>query len=280
MYGVDASKEGAQDYYDSLFELFAAWGIDYVKVDDIANTNMYPHAPYSGKAEIEIIRRAIDRAGRPMVLSLSPGPAIIDEAWHLAEHANMWRITDDFWDRWDLLKDMFRRCEIWQSHVGPGCWPDCDMLPLGRVGTGFRRPRNTNFTRDEQRTLVTLWCIFRSPLMMGGALPDNDKWTLALLTNDDVLDVQRKGGGPRQIRRNDEEAVWINSAPDGAVNLALFNLGDEERVVRCSLQALGLRDALVRDLWAREDKGEVSAEVSAGLPPHGAALFRLAAGGK
>jgi hypothetical protein len=278
MYGVDASKEGAQDYYDSLFELYAAWGVDYVKVDDICNTNMYPQAPYSGKAEIELVRRAIDRTGRPMVLSLSPGPAVIDEAWHLTEHANMWRITDDFWDHWNLLKDMFRRCELWQSHVSPGCWPDCDMLPLGHVGIGFHHPRQTNFTQDEQRTLMTLWCVFRSPLMMGGALPDCDDWTLELLTNDEVLDVQRKGGSPRQIRRNDEEAVWINTAPDGTVNLALFNLGNEERIVRCPLQALGLRSALVRDLWAGEDKGAVTGEVSAGLPPHGAGLFRLTEG--
>jgi hypothetical protein len=275
MYGLDAAKPGARDYYDSLFELYASWGVDYVKVDDICNTNMYPHAPYSAKAEIELIRRAIDRTGRPMVLSLSPGPALIEEAWHLAEHANMWRITDDFWDRWDLLKDMFRRCELWQNHVKPGSWPDCDMLPLGRIGMGFHRPRRTSFTPDEQRTLMTLWCVFRSPLMMGGELPGNDERTLALLTNDEVLAVQREGECPRQIRLTGEEALWINAAPEGAVNLALFNLGDEERVVRCPLPALGLGSVLVRDLWAREDRGVLSGEVSAPLAPHGAALFRL-----
>jgi hypothetical protein len=278
MYGVDAAKEGARDYYDSLFDLYATWGVDYVKVDDIAHTDMYPHAPCSAKAEIELIRRAIDRTGRSMVLSLSPGPAAIEEAWHLAEHANMWRVTGDFWDRWDLLKDMFRRCELWQSHVGPGCWPDCDMLPLGHIGMGFHRPRYTNFTKDEQRTLMTLWCIFRSPLMMGGALPDNDEQTLALLTNDEVLAVQRDGTRPRQIRRSAEEAVWINTAPDGALNLALFNLGDEERVVRCPFPAPGLGNVRLRDLWAREDQGSLSGEVSAVLAPHGSALFRLASG--
>jgi hypothetical protein len=277
MYGVDAAKKGAQDYYDSLFELYAGWGVDFVKVDDICNTNMYPHAPYSARAEIELIRHAIDRSGRPMVLSLSPGPAPIEEAWHLAEHANMWRITDDFWDRWDLLKDMFRRCELWQGHPGPGRWPDCDLLPLGRIGLGFHRPRQTNFTRDEQVTMMTLWCMFRSPLMMGGNLPDNDEWTLALLTNDEVLEVQKKGGGPRQIRRDGGEAVWASSA-DNAVNLAFFNLGDERRLIRCPLSALGLDSAEVRDLWAGENRGAAGgapAEVSAELPPHGAALFRL-----
>jgi hypothetical protein len=272
MYGVDAARPGAGDYYDSLFDLYASWGVDLVKVDDIANTNMYPHAPYSAAAEVELIRGAIDRTGRPITLSLSPGPAPLDEAWRLAENANMWRVTDDFWDRWDLLKDMFRRCELWQNHVAPGSWPDCDMLPLGRIGAGFHRPRYTAFTRDEQRTLMTLWCVFRSPLMFGGSLPDNDEWTLSLLTNDEVLEVQKNGGVPRQIRRNDAEAVWSNA---GGLHLALFNLGDEERVVRCPLSVTGPDGARVRDLWAREDRGLVRGEISARLPPHGAALFRL-----
>ena len=106
MYGIDASKEGAQAYYDSIFELYASWGVDYVKVDDICNTNAYPNNPYSAEKEIEMIRRAIDKCGRPMVLSLSPGPAVIDKAWHLRQNANMWRITDDFWDQWELLLEI------------------------------------------------------------------------------------------------------------------------------------------------------------------------------
>ena len=85
-----------------------------------------------------MIRKAIDKCGRPMVLSLSPGPAVIEKAWHLRKHANMWRITDDFWDRWDLLKNMFERCEVWERQVSPGCWPDCDMLPLGRIRLHLR----------------------------------------------------------------------------------------------------------------------------------------------
>ncbi|MDR3173674.1 MAG: glycoside hydrolase family 27 protein [Treponema sp.] len=275
MYGLIASRPGAQEYYNSLFELYASWGVDYIKVDDICNTNMFPHAPYSAKAEIELIRKAIDSTGHPMVLSLSPGPAPVEEAWHLSEHANMWRITDDFWDRWDLLKDMFRRCELWQSHAGPGRWPDCDMLPLGHIGMGFNHPRQTNFTRDEQITMMTLWCVFRSPLMVGGALPGNDEWTLSLLTNNEVLDVQKKGGNPRQIRRNSQEAVWINTEHNGAVNLALFNLGDKKRPVLCPLSATGLKTAKLRDLWAREDKNPVTGEVSAEIAPHGAALFKL-----
>ena len=137
MYGVDASKPYAQDYYDSIFELYAEWGVDFVKIDDICNTNMYPANPYSAEKEIEMIAAAIEKCGRGIVLSLSPGPAVIEKAHHLKRFANMWRITDDFWDDWKLLKGMFERCEVWQEHVGDGNWPDCDMLPMNVLGYGW-----------------------------------------------------------------------------------------------------------------------------------------------
>jgi len=275
MYGVDSAKPEARDYYNSLFEQFAQWGVDYVKVDDICNTNMYPHSPYSGEGEIELIRNAIDNCGRPIVLSLSPGPALIEKAWHLSRNANMWRITDDFWDNWELLKNMFYRCQLWQAHVKPGCWPDCDMLPLGRIGIGFNRPRLTNFTRDEQRTLMTLWCIFRSPLIMGGILPEADEWTLSLLNNEEVISVQKLGANPHQIALNGKEAVWKNDAPDGKINLALFNLSDEKRVISCPLSELNFQKAALRDLWNKFDMGNVIGEVIAEIPPRGARLYRV-----
>ena len=129
MYGVRDTEAG-QAYYDSLMELYASWGVDFIKCDDICNTNIYPANPYSARHEIEMLAKAIARCGRPIVLSLSPGPALIEHAWHYETYANMWRITDDFWDKWDLLKDMFHRCELWQNHVAKGCYPDCDMLPV------------------------------------------------------------------------------------------------------------------------------------------------------
>lgn len=272
MYGLRADHPGGQAYYDSLFELYAQWHVDFVKVDDICNTNMYPHNPYSAREEIECIRRAIDRCGRQMVLSLSPGPAIIDEAWHLEKHANMWRITDDFWDKWDLLKDMFHRCEVWQAHVGPGCWPDCDMLPLGHIGMGFHSGRTTRFTRDEQRTMMTLWSIFRSPLMMGGEMNDNDEWTLSLLTNDDVLRVQRRGGQPRQLEHDENQAVWYNRTEDGEEYVALFNLSDEEREVVCPLSVLRMENASLRDAWEGKT-AQASGQIACRLAPHACAMY-------
>ncbi|MDR2505491.1 MAG: glycoside hydrolase family 27 protein [Oscillospiraceae bacterium] len=275
MYGIDAARPDAQAYYDSIFALYADWGVDYIKVDDICNTNMYPHAPYSAEKEVEMIAAAIARCGRPMVLSLSPGPAVIDKAWHLEKYANMWRITDDFWDRWDLLKNMFDRCEVWQRHVSPGCWPDCDMLPLGHIGMGFHNGRKTAFTRDEQLTMMTLWCIFRSPLMMGGELRDNDDWTLSLLTHEEVLRLIGHSSGARQLERSESHAIWQSRDDDGSTYIALFNLGDAPIEVGISSKEYGLDKAFIRNVWERRELGPVLERVAAALAPHGAALYRI-----
>lgn len=168
MYGVDTEKRGAEEYYDSLFKLYASWGVDFVKVDDIANTEFSPQNPYSADKEIEMIRAAIDRSGRDMVLSLSPGPAPLNKAEHLSKNANMWRISGDFWDRWDKLLNMFSFCEKWYPYVKDGSFPDCDILPLGKLcidGSYMGdMGRDSGFTKEEQKTMMTLWAVFRSPL--------------------------------------------------------------------------------------------------------------------
>ncbi len=276
MYGIDVNAPGAQEYYHSIFSLYASWGVDYVKVDDICNIKATPLHAYSAKKEIEMIRNAIDHSGRKMVLSLSPGPAVLEEAWHMAKYANMWRITDDFWDDWEYLKEMFWRCERWQSHVKPGQYPDCDMLPLGRIcinqdGKG----RNTRLTKPEQITLMTLWCIFRSPLIMGGEMRDNDAFTLSLLTNDNVLYLNQHGGEPLQLFRDEEKAGWINYV-DGIPYIALFNLQNRTANVSFSVdEILDSKPYAVEEIWTNSHSALNSNMLSASLEPHGAALFRL-----
>ncbi|MCA0758053.1 glycoside hydrolase family 27 protein [Paenibacillus sp. N4] len=275
MYGVDASKDGAQQYYNSLFELYASWGVDFVKVDDIAASRLYGiHLP-----EIELIRNAIESCGRPMVLSLSPGPAPLERAEELAGLANMWRMTDDYWDIWHLLHGMFERCEKWAPYVTEGAWPDCDMLPLGHIGIrsvdGGASDRWTRFTRDEQVTMMSLWAIFRSPLMFGGELRDNDEWTLSLLTNEEVLELHRSGRGARQLFRDGERIVWTSNGEDGALYVALFNAGEAEDTVAVSLEQLGLSTVpQARDLWKREDLGLLDG-LSFTLAPHSSVLLKL-----
>lgn len=279
MYGVDASKEGAQAYYDSLFELYAQWGVDFVKVDDIAASRLYDaHLP-----EIEMIRKAIDRSGRPMTLSLSPGPAPLEHADFLERNANMWRMTDDFWDLWELLLDMFDRCEKWQGRTGPGHWPDCDMLPLGHIGIrsvdGGGSDRWTRFTKDEQVTMMTLWTLFRSPLFFGGELNDNDDWTLSLLTNREVLAMHRDGAEARQVYRDGDRIVWTSKGPDNVRYVSLFNTGAEPIQVGVALDALewnGVEDsASAFDMWTSESLGTVRERLELEVPSHGARLIRL-----
>lgn len=294
MYGVDAEKKGAADYYNSLFALYAQWGVDYVKVDDICNTNMYPHNPYSAEKEVELIANAIQKCGRPMVLSLSPGPAVIEKAWHLHKYANMWRITDDLWDTWPLVKAMFERCEVWQKHVGGGSWPDCDMLPLGKLGKGFGSEWNCRLTQDEQKTLLTLWCIFRSPLMIGTDLPQLDEETKALLTNREVLWVQRFARDPFLVTHHTDPSqgeafcVWASygegcPARGISCNIALFNLSDKTSEVSVRLEDIAGIQAektyKVRDLWQKKDLFPLSGSAffSQTLPPHGSALITVSA---
>ena len=168
MYGLRCDTPDAKAYYDSIFRLYASWGVDFVKCDDIARE--YPHC----RREIELISEACRNCGREMVLSLSPGPAPLEEAEHLKKYANMWRITDDFWDDWKLLKAMFERAEKWCVHSAPGHWPDADMLPVGALRQCENPEDWTRFTRAEQRTMMTLWCMMRSPLMIGGEMTKND----------------------------------------------------------------------------------------------------------
>ncbi len=222
MFGVDMTKPGAQAYYDSVFALFAEWGVDYVKVDDISR-------PYlKHQDEIEAVRRAIDRTGRPIVLSLSPGETVLTAAGHVAQHANLWRISDDFWDRWLALRDQFARLAAWNPHRRPGAWPDADMLPLGTLVMG---ERTTRFTADEQRTLMTLWSIARSPLMHGGDLTKTDPATLALLTNAEVLAVNQHSTNNRPLFERDGLVAWVADVPGSPDRyLAVFNTRDRVRL--------------------------------------------------
>lgn len=237
MYGIDMAKEGAQAYYDSIFKLYAEWGVDFIKVDDIADSKLYS----THLEEIKAIRKAIDKTGRDMVLSLSPGPAPLKYGTFFQEYANMWRLTDDFWDNWEQLKDMFTRCAQWSPFVGPGSWPDCDMLPLGHIGIrsvdGGGADRLTRFTKAEQRTMMTLWSIFRSPLMLGCELTDLDDWTLHLLREPTLKIMHQEGRNARQIHNEDDWVVWQTEA-NATVYYVIFNLSDTERVTPTEIVAL------------------------------------------
>ncbi len=217
-YTVVKGKPGAQEYYNSILNLYASWGVDYIKVDDLSR-------PYHD-GEIEMLRKAIDQTGRPILLSMSPGATPLDQHEHARNHANLWRTVDDFWDNWSQLNYQFGVCADWAPYITPGAWPDADMLPMGHISIRGERgaDRYTKFTEDEQYTMMTLWTIFKSPLMFGGHLPDNDEFTNSLLTNEEVLHMHSTSVNNREWFNENNIIGWTADDPEtGDKYVALFN---------------------------------------------------------
>ena len=219
MYGVDMTKPGAQEYYDSVFKLIASWGVDFVKVDDLSR-------PYhQNQPEVEAIRKAIDKTKRPIILSLSPGETELESAEHATTHANMWRISDDFWDSWPALKEQFVRLRKWNEFVGFGHYPDADMLPLGTLANGTRQ---TNFTRDEQYTLMSLWSIAKSPLILGADMTKLDPFTETLLTNPILMTINQDGTNSKPFFDDKGIVAWTSENPKTKDHYAaIFNIHDQ-----------------------------------------------------
>jgi alpha-galactosidase len=280
-YGVDPAKPAGQAYYDSIARLYAQWGVDFLKVDCISSH------PYKGE-DIRMIREALDKTGRPIVLSLSPGPAPLDKAREMAKYAQLWRISDDVWDVWKTTENFpqgpgnqFARTAAWAVHSGPGHWPDADMLPLGslRPSAGWGESRETRLTKEEQRSLLTLWCIVRSPLIMGGNLTalQRDPWTTSLLTNDEVLAVDQHAKDSRAAIQTENSAVWVSRPAEGlGYYVAVFNLSDQPQTLQYDWKELGLAAGQykVHDLWEHKEAGSI-ALLKLNLSPHASTLYKI-----
>jgi alpha-galactosidase len=273
MWGVDTTKPGAQAYYDSIAELYASWGVDFIKADDIGSHLYQP-------AEIKALSTAIRKTSREMVLSISPGPAPVSEARFFEKYAQMWRISDDFWDEWKLLRKQFDYMRDWAEFVGKnGTWPDGDMLPLGRLRVTQKEGGGdpTKFTADEQQTLMTLWSIFRSPLIFGGDLPSNDPATTALITNKEVLEVDQQGHGGHQVLYRGNIRAWVAEGDKpGERYVAVFNLGESSEQLQVKWTDLGSVEPAhsARDLWQHKDLSP-DAALQIQLKPHASVLYRV-----
>ncbi len=272
MFGVKNNSAG-QAWYDSCAGLWAGWGVDYIKVDDLSQPY---HAP-----EIEMIHHAISQCGRSIVFSTSPGPTPVSRAAHIMANANLWRVSGDFWDDWRSLNHEFALGERWRDFVGPGHWPDADMLPVGHLSVRHRSvgpDRFTRLTRDEQLTHISLWCLLPSPLMLGMNLPENDDWTTAIISNPEVLAVDQDSlGKPAQqvVNAKVPAQTWMRPLTDGSVAVGFFNRTGQPLKIDVLWRDLGLRSTpKVRDLWLRKDLGREK-NFSAELPPHGCMLLRV-----
>ncbi|WP_346949209.1 glycoside hydrolase family 27 protein [Dyella sp.] len=285
-YGVRDNAAG-QAYYDSMLALYAGWGVDFLKVDCIADH------PYK-ISEIRQIASAIRKAGRPIVLSLSPGPTQLSHAAEIRQYGQMWRISNDVWDGWSFthkrpqddfpmgVRDVFERLPAWAGHAGDGRWPDADMLPFGMLAPhpGWGEARRSRLSLDEQRTLLGLLAMARSPLILGANLTRLDEATRALLTNKDVIAIDQDSHGNRPVEplpaRLQSLRAWVAEGRDGERYLAVFNLGERPFALHADWHELGLEPGRYegRELWSGR-RADAAGKLDIELPAHGSALFAL-----
>lgn len=287
-----ADNAAGQAYYDAMFRLFAHWGLDFVKVDCISD---HPYRP----SEIRQIAEAIRKSGRPMVLSLSPGPTNLKHAAEVQQYAQMWRIADDHWDFWDSkrnnpnsefpfgLREAFDRLAQWYTYSGPNSWPDQDMLPIGQLKPhpGWGEPRASRLTQEEQRTELALWSITRSPLILGANLTLLDEATRALLKNQTLAFLNQNATLSRPVdvsalpgfanARVWRATIGAPGARGYTEYFGLFNLDDKPATLHASWKQLGLDGKhAATNAWDDATTKE-SKEITVTLPAHGSAVYQV-----
>lgn len=285
-YGIRDNAAG-QAYYDSMLALYARWGVDFLKVDCIADH------PYR-ISEIRQIAAAIKKTGRPIVLSLSPGPTQLSHAAEIRQYGQMWRISNDVWDGWTFvhehpnddfpmgIRNIFDRLPPWAGQARDGRWPDADMLPFGVLAPhpGWGDARHSRLTLDEERTQLSLLAIARSPLILGANLTKLDDATRALLTNQDVIAVDQHSHGNRPVEHLpagfENVRVWIASGKAGERYVAVFNLDDKPASLQASWQQLGLASGkhAARELWSGH-RLDAADRLQIQLPAHGCVLYSV-----
>ena len=226
------NNAAGQQYYNSIMDLYAEWGVDFLKIDDLSR-------PFYTD-EIHMIRKAIDQTSRPIVLSLSPGKTKYEYAEECLQNANMWRMMDDLWDNWTHVDAVFNEAHAWENITRPGNYADCDMLPLGQIAmtvadagyTAADKGRWTNLSQNEQLTMMTLWGICHSPLFFGGEMTKNDAFTLSLLNNEEYHQMHKYGQDAHQLWADEDlgRVVWTSHIGDTRF-LAMFQRNDNRWIV-------------------------------------------------
>lgn len=285
MHGIKDYKS-AKAYYRSLIELYSDWGVDFIKADDMIRP-LYEH-------ELKGLADAIEEINPDIVLSLSPGKAKIADAQKLSKNSEMWRVSNDFWDDWDYVVPMFQLLKDWTPYRSYANWPDADMLPFGKLRKNGGdewvasllkdEPESiineySRLTPDEIYTVMTLWTIAKSPLMLGGYLPENDELTNNLITNKKAIKVNQHSKNSKEVYNRDNIVVWKASCADSeeTTYLAAFNLSDNKREINIGFEELGYGNDLFRaqDIWQNKNLGILLNAVDFEINGHGARFFEL-----
>lgn len=274
-YRIDMTKPCAQAYIDSVADQFASWGIDFLKYDSVTPGSGKNDLSLDARDEVKGWSQALARHKIWFEISWALDLAYAD---YWKQWANGWRLD---WDvecycpgealtAWPNISRLFPKAADWWRHGGPGGWNDLDSL---NVGNGTM----DGLTKDERRTAATLWAVTAAPFYIGNDMTRLDDFGLELLTNREVIAVNQAGRPAQPVSTKTNKQVWYSLNADSSYTVALFNLGTTEANMTVNFADLGLDGtAKVRDLWAKKNLGEFSANFTAAtVPPHGVRLLTV-----
>lgn len=284
-YGVDMSKPGAQEFYNSLIDQLAAWGVDFIKVDDIV--------PYP--KEVEALVHAVKQCGRNIIVSLSPGDRVPVEHIDVYKQANMLRVTGDVWDTQSDIDKCFTAWKKWTGYEEPGFWLDMDMIPFGKLqlmspatlnkediskstlyaGKGYTR--NSELSKEQMKTFITMRALAASPLMIGGDLLTMDAYSDHLLTNPDILACNQNGKMGKLLFKKDGVEIWkVANLKSGKGWFGIFNRtrsGKEN--IRVDISTLDIAEnAKLHDIWNNKQVVIENKEIKTTIPGQGVVFIR------
>jgi alpha-galactosidase len=258
---------------------YAEWKMDFLKYDMCSYIHLMKEQTEAEQIKpYRIMGEALSTVDRDIVYSLCQYGCGAVYAWGPRVRGNLWRTTEDITDTWGSVIGIAMRQPVLAEYAGPGRWNDPDMLVVGRVGWAANL-RQTKLTKVEQVTHITLWAMLAAPLLIGCDMAQMDDFTLAVLGNPEVIDVDQDPLGRQGtiIRSADMKDTWMRPLEDGSVAVALVNRGPIHQTVSFSLKDTGLdaKKFRVRDLWKRKDIKKSSGKIEAELPPHGAMMLRI-----
>lgn len=257
---------------------YAAWGFDYLKYDWCSYGGIEPHPDLAGyQKPYRLMSKYLLASPRDIVFSLCQYGMGDVWNWGRSVGGNLWRCTGDINDSWGSMSANAFGASAWAKGAGPGGWNDPDMLVVGKLGWGGK-PRATRLTPNEQVTHISMWSLLAAPLILGCDLTQIDHWTLELLTNPDVIDVdQDQLGRPAvQVEKSGDAEIWARPLADGGWAVGLINRGDFSQKITCHFSKLNVKGRHeVRNLWLRKNLGKYASSFSANVPRHGTTLIKI-----
>jgi alpha-galactosidase len=271
--------------------MFAAWGFDFLKYDWCSYRTIAPdkslgalQKPYE---QMGAILNALDR---DIVFNLCQYGMGDVWKWGADVGGHCWRTTGDLGlAKHPTLPGFYqiglRNAELYE-HAGPGRWNDPDYILIGYVGNARRRddpPKHIELTADEQYSYMSMWSLMAAPLFYSGDMRQLDEFTLNVLCNSEVIDVNQDALGKqaRVVRKTESELVLSKPLEDGSTAIGLFNLSEADAPMAVSLSELELKGAYrVRDVWRHKDIGSVKRQFKAAVNRHGVVFVRLRPAGR